>query len=133
VRRRIEGEDGVVGRLIVTWLLVVALLGVAVVDTVAVLFARFRLADVATVAASAAVSALSRRVGEDQACDEAEEVVDERAPNAHLPRRWCRIDDDGAVTITLRAQASTLVADRIPFTQPFTVVRAEETVRPGGL
>ena len=124
------GEHGMVGKLIVVWLLMVALVGVAAIDTAAVLFARFRLSDTATVAASTGSAALAQGRSPTDVCAAAAARVEEKTPDARMPRRsWCEVDTvANEVTITLRTQASTLLAGRLPFTEDLTFVTARETV-----
>lgn len=127
---RVRDEHGMVGKLIVVWLLMMVLIGVAAIDTASVLFARFRLSDAATVAASTGSAALTQGQSSADVCAAAAARVEEKSPDARMPRRsWCKVDATAAeVTITLRIQAGTLLAGRLPFTEDLTFVSARETV-----
>jgi uncharacterized membrane protein len=131
----LRGEAGFVGKLIVVWLLLLALLAVAAVDTASIMFTRFRLDDVAATAASAAVSAY-RNNGRDvaTACAAAEAAVVGADPNAQRSRTWCKVDTtSGDVTITLHKTANTLVAGRLSFTKDLADVVQRETAEPPSL
>lgn len=123
-------ERGMVGKLIVIWLLLVVAVGIAAIDGASILFTRIRLSDTATGAASAAAANLSRGQGATQVCAVAADTVAEEDPGARMTRRnGCRVDTaTGAVTIALRKRASTFVAGRLPFTQDATLVTVRETV-----
>ena len=56
LRRVHREQSGMVGKIIVVWLLFVAVLGIFAIDTASVLFTKFRLSDAAATAASTAVS-----------------------------------------------------------------------------
>jgi Tfp pilus assembly protein PilX len=122
-------ERGMVGKLLIVWLIVLALIGVAAIDAVSVVMAQFQLSDAATRAATSAAAALNRGEGSAQACEVAADELDEHEPDATRPKRsWCDVDEtDGTVTIRLRTEAGTLVAGRLSFTKDLTVVTVEES------
>jgi hypothetical protein len=127
-------ETGLVGKIIVIWLLVVGLLGVIAIDAASILFARFRLADTATVAAVTAANRYRSTRDQDRACGDARSVVERDAADAVMSRNFCRIDRaTGEVTIVLRQEANALVADLLPFTEDFTKIVVKETGRPATL
>ena len=132
---RLRGEAGFVGKFIVVWLLLLALLAVAAVDTASIMFTRFRLDDVAATAASAGVAAF-RNNGRDveTACAAAQVSVQAADPQAQMSRSWCRVDSTtGDVTITLHKTATTLVAGRLSFTKDLADVVQRETAEPSSL
>jgi len=135
ISARLQGDAGFVGKLIVVWLLLLALLAVAAVDTASIMFARFHLDDVAATAANTAV-ATYRNNGRDveTTCAAAEAIVRAADPNALMKGTWCRIDTTtGDVTITLRKTANTLVAGRLSITKQLADVVERETAEPSAL
>jgi hypothetical protein len=135
ISARLHGEAGFVDRFIVVWLLLLALLAVAAVDTASIMFARFHLDDVAATAANTAV-ATYRNNGRDveTSCAAAEATVRAADPNAQMKGTWCRIDTTtGDVTITLRKTANTLVAGRLSITKDLADVVERETAEPSAL
>jgi hypothetical protein len=133
---RLRGEAGFVGRFIVVWLLLLALLAVAAVDTASIMFTRFRLDDVAATAASAGV-AVYRNNGRDveQACEAARASVLGADPTAQMTKTsWCKVDTTtGDVTITLHKTANTLIAGRLSLTKDLANVVQRETAEPSSL
>jgi hypothetical protein len=135
ISARLQDEAGFVGKFILVWLLLLALLAVAAVDTASIMFARFHLDDVAATAANTAV-ATYRNNGRDveTSCAAAEATVRAADPNAQLKGTWCRIDTTtGDVTITLRKTANTLVAGRLSITKDLADVVERETAEPSAL
>jgi hypothetical protein len=129
VTTRASGERGMIGKLLVVWLLVLALIGVAAVDGISIMLARFQLSDAATRAATSAAAALNRGGSATEVCEIAADAVAEHEPDARKPRRgWCVVDDaEGRVTITLRTDAGTLLAGRLSFTEEWTHVSVQES------
>ena len=126
---RASDERGLIGKLLVVWLLVLALIAVAVIDATSIMLARFQLSDGATRAATNAAAALNRGQSPTEACEIAADTLDEHEPDARRPRRtWCEVDTiDGRVTILLRKDAGTILAGRLSFTEGWTTVSAEES------
>ena len=135
ISARLQGDAGFVGKLIVVWLLLLALLAVASVDTASIMFTRFHLDDLAATAANTAV-ATYRNDGRDveTSCAAAETSVRAADPNALMKGTWCRVDTTtGDVTITLRKTANTLVAARLSMTKDLADVVERETAEPSSL
>ena len=129
-----QDETGLVGKILMVWLLVVALLGVAAVDATSILFTRFRLSDLAVDAANDATNALVRGTTAAEACTIAADKVESVDPEARLAKDGCKVDTTtSSVTITLTKTASTIAAGRISFTEHLARVRQRETVSPGEL
>ena len=126
---RARDERGMIGKLLVLWLLVLALVIVAAIDGVSIMMTRFQLSDGATRAATNAAAALNRGGSPTEACEIAADTLDEHEPDAQRPRRtWCEVDPtDGLVTIRLRTEAGTLLAGRLSFTEEWTRVSVEES------
>jgi len=129
-----RNEAGLVGKIIVLWLLIVAVLGVAVVDAASIGFAHFRLDDAAQVAAVAAATNYRNTHDVSSACQTAEQSVQTQSPDALFPENFCKVDRaTGNVTITLKKTANTLIAGRLSFTRDYTHVVVKETGRPSSL
>jgi hypothetical protein len=134
VTASLRDETGLVGKIVMVWLLVVALLGVAAVDATSILFTKFRLSDLAVEAANEASTALVQGTTPAEACALAADKVESVDPEARLAKDGCKVDTTTkTVTIKLRKTASTLVAGRVSFTEDFTKVSQAETVGPGEL
>jgi hypothetical protein len=127
-------EAGLVGKIVVIWLLLLALLGVAAVDAVSIAFTTFRLSGAATNAARTAATSYRGAKDMDVACGAARTVVQTEAEDATLPKGFCKVDTQkGEVTITIRQKVSTIVAGRLSFTERFTNVMMKETAGPTAL
>jgi uncharacterized membrane protein len=132
-------EAGVVGKIIVVWLVIVALLGVIALDGGSILFTRFRLSDTAQTAAAAAAAAYKDTPNEAKACQTALQSIQQDDPQAAPPaavkvKGWCKVSPKtGEVTITLHKKAKTILAYRIGFTEGFTKVVVVESGGPSSL
>jgi hypothetical protein len=127
-------QRGLIGKVVLIWLLLLALLGIAAVDTASIMFTRFRLDDAAATAASTAVA--TYRNGRDAvaACAAADATVQAADPDAARTKTWCKVDTStGEVTITLRKTATTIVAGRLSFTKDLAKVTQQETAGPSAL
>jgi hypothetical protein len=130
----LHDETGLVGKIVMVWLLVVVLLGVAAVDATSILFTRFRLSDLAVEAANDASTALVQGTTPAEACALAADTVATTDPEARLAKDGCKVDTTTTtVTIKVRKTASTFVAGRVSFTEDFAKVTQVETVGPGEL
>jgi hypothetical protein len=132
--RGLGDEAGLIGKFVVVWLLLLALLGIAAIDGASIVFTRFRLDDAAATAASTA--ATTYRNGRDgaAACDAAELSVRTADPSAVMGKGWCKIDTStGEVTITLRKTATTILAGRLSLTADLAKVVQKETAGPSSL
>jgi len=127
-------QSGMVGKIILVWLLFVAVLGIFALDSASVLFTKFRLSDAAATAASTAVSTYENGRDVTAACNAAEVSVRQSDPDATMPKTWCKVDtSSGDVTITLRKTANTVIAGRLSFTRDLTKVVQQETAGPSSL
>jgi uncharacterized membrane protein len=133
LRRVHREQSGMVGKIIVVWLLFVAVLGIFAIDTASVLFTKFRLSDAAGTAASTAVSTYQNERDVTAACGAAELSVHQADPDATMAKGWCKVDTSGDVTITLRKTATSIIAGRFSFTRDLTKVVQRETASPSAL
>jgi hypothetical protein len=126
-------EAGLVGKMIVVWLLILALLAVAAIDAASIAFTTYKLSDVGSSAASEGALVYKRARNVRDTCERVARVVSEE-PAARVTRGGCTVErPTGLVTVKVRKQASTLVAHRIPWTEKFAVVVVVETAGPPSL
>lgn len=131
---KLREETGLIGKMIVVWLLVLGLLAVAAIDAASIAFTTYKLSDVGAAAASEGALVYRRTHDVRDACDRVERVVTGEEPAAKLTRRGCSIErPTGMVTVAIRKRASTLVAARIPWTEGLSVVVVTETAGPPSL
>lgn len=127
----VSDERGLVAKALVLTLLILAVLGVGVLDAVSILSARYRTADAADRAAEETAYAYGRSHDLRGACQTAVETVEEAHASARIPKGGCVIDPaTGEVTITVRETASTIVAKRIDALERYTRVVATSTAAP---
>jgi hypothetical protein len=133
VRLRRE-EAGIVGKLIVGWLVALAIVGILSLDVVSVLFTKFKLADAAS--ALATVTATDYKLSHDtrQACQRAADSLAQEDAEARFTKEGCVVNvQTGEATITLRKQANTIVAQRFSFSKQYARVIASATEGPATL
>ncbi len=105
-------ERGLVGKILLVWLLLAAVIVVAAIDAGSIVLTRSRAADLAKDASVSAAEALRRSGDEEQAKLAALHTI----ADAHEPVRLKRIDvGRREVTVVLVVRADTLVVGRIPF------------------
>lgn len=127
-------EAGLIGKMIVVWLLVLALLAVAAIDAASIAFTTYKLSDAGAAAASEGARVYRRSHNVRETCERVAKLLSEEEPTAKLARGGCRIDGPtGVVTVRIRKQASTLVAHRISWTEEFARVIVTETAGPPSL
>jgi len=127
-------ETGLVGKMIVVWLLILALLAVAAIDAASIAFTTYKLSDVGSAAASEGARVYMRAHNVRDTCKRVEQVLTEQEPSARLTPGWCSIErPTGLVTVKIKKQASTLVAHRISLTAEFARVVVTETAGPPSL
>jgi hypothetical protein len=132
--KTLREETGLVGKMIVVWLLVLGLLAVAAIDAASIAFTTYKLSDAGTVAAREGALVFKRTQDIRDACERVERIVTREDPTARLTRRGCSIErPTGLVTVNIRKRASTLVAARIPWTEDLAVVVVTETAGPPSL
>lgn len=129
-----HGETGAVGRLIVMWLVVVAVIGVVAIDAGSIAFTKFRLADVASAASTEAANSFKGNKNVDAACQTAIASIAAADASAKLANKGCVVDvPTGTVTITVRKEAKTILVGHLSFAKHFAKVTATETNGPTSL
>jgi hypothetical protein len=133
-RRTWRGQSGLVGKILVVWLLLVGLVAVVAVDAASVAITTFRLSDTASNAATAGAAVLRGQRARDHVCDDAREVIEAEDPDLEIGRAFCKVDlQTETVTITLKQRAPTILAGRLSFSEDLTTIVVKETGRPSGV
>ncbi len=127
-------EAGLIGKMIIVWLLILALLAVAAIDAASIAFTTYKLSDVGASAASEGAREYKQTHNVRDTCERVTQVLSKEEPTARLARGGCSIErPTGLVTVKIRRQASTLVAHRVSWTEEFAVVVVTETAGPPSL
>jgi hypothetical protein len=127
-------EAGLVGKMIVIWLLVLAVLAVAAIDAASIAFTTYNLSDVGAAAASEGALVYKKDHNIRETCQRVTQVVSQEEATAKVARGGCSIErPTGLVTVKVRKRANTLVAQRLPWTKKFAVVVVTETAGPPSL
>ena len=130
----VRDEAGLIGKMIIVWLFILALLAVAAIDTASIAFTTYQLADGGAAAASEGALVYKRARDVRETCERVAQVVSKEDPTARLTRGGCSIErPTGLVTVKVRRRANTLVAHRIPWTEEFATVVVTETAGPPSL
>jgi len=120
-------ERGLIGKILVLWIVLGVLLLVAGIDTAQVLLTRFHVADAAQAAAfDAAATLRSSRGDRDASYQAALQAVHDVDADVKLTD-FVIDGQTGQVTVTVTGKASTLLAARIGFTKHLTKVKTTET------
>lgn len=124
-------QTGLVGKMIVVWLVLIAIIGIATIDTVSIAFTEFRTTDIARNAASTAANTWRDTKDEQRTCDAARSRVAAEDDIAQITKSGCVVNEaTGEVTITVRKEAATLVAGWLPWTKKLAKPEAVETSGP---
>jgi len=127
----LRDERGMIGKLAILWLLLAAVFVIAVIDGGSIILTKVHLSNVATDAASDAVSSYSGNRDVTAACAAAAATIHSEDSKIKLGKTFCVVDTTtGAVTIRLHKEASTILAGRLSFTKKYVDVADHETNRP---
>jgi hypothetical protein len=132
---RWRGQQGMVGKSAVIWLLIAALIVVAGLDVVSIGRSTFRLSEVAADAARNGTT-VYRSEGRSitKACTAVSETVHALEPALKLRRNGCRVDpESGGVTVTLKDTADTILAGRFGLTSEYADIVVTETASPSNV
>ncbi|MEO8475783.1 MAG: hypothetical protein ABI572_01885 [Actinomycetota bacterium] len=135
MQTRLRGETGMMGKLVIVWLLLLALTCVAAVDTLSIMFTTFHVADAAARAASSGVDAYARTGSAPSACEEAATAIRAEDDTIKIPKKgFCTVDPQtGRVTITVKKTAHTFLAGHLSFTKHYAQVVHTETAGPSSV
>ena len=125
-------EVGMVGKLLAVWLLLLAVLIVAVLDTSAIVLAHFHTSDVATNAASAAANEFKDTGNVNLACQAATATIQSGDPSVALIRKGCKVNPTtGEVRVTVVKHVNTFIAGRLGMTKKYVTITDSVTATPG--
>ena len=127
---RLAGEErGLVGKLIVLWLVVLALVVVIAIDGASILLARIHVAEVAQTAADAGVGPIQEGHSREKALRAALSALADADEDAHLESFET---SSGSVTVEVSDHARTLLFGRFGLLEGLTKVSASRTGRASG-
>lgn len=133
VTARMHGDErGLVGKILVLWLVLAALLAVLTYDGIRIAVTRFRVADAAQTAAFESATTLRKTQGDRNA---AFRVARDSVAEADEDLRLAEFVIDpltNEVRVTVTQKAPTLLAERIGFLRSLTRARTTETSSVGG-
>jgi hypothetical protein len=124
-----NGQSGMVGKALVVWLLIMAVLAVGIVDAVSIARTTLHVSEIAAVAASDGAAAY-RSEGRSvvQACEAVAATIAAHDRSLKLGRNGCTVDEaNGRVTVTIKTVATTILAGRIGATEEYTLVVVRES------
>jgi len=123
-----HGQAGMVGKALVVWLLIMAVLAVGIIDAVSIARTTLHVSEVAAVAASdgaAAYQSGGRSVA--RACEAVAATIAAHDQSLKLGRNGCTVDlANGRVTVTIKTAATTILAGRLGPTEKYTLVVVHE-------
>lgn len=128
--RAMRQEGGLVGKIIVIWLALLVVLGLAAFDTAQILLTRYRVADAAQEAAFQASAVLHNNGDRRGALDAALAAVADKDEGARVTE-FIIDPQTQQVKVTVTKKVSTLIAGRIGFLKGFTKVTESDTSEPG--
>lgn len=128
--QRFSTDDrGLIGKILLAWLLLFVLIVVVAIDAGSIYLIRLRTADVAEDAAAAAAGAFAQSGDEETAKLAALDAIADGDDRVRLKKIDVR---RRTLTVVVTARAGTLLAGRIPWTRDLAKVTVTETTPPGG-
>ncbi len=128
VNRAHRDQRGLVGKFMIVWLLLLAVIVLVGYDAVSIAITTFKVSDVAAQAASDGVAAYMQERNPAEACAAAQASVTAAEPDLKLGKNFCTADPDAVtITITIRTTAHTFALGRLDFTKHYTVITETET------
>ena len=129
-----RGQAGAVGTMIIVWLVMVAVIGVVVIDVGSITLTKFGLSGVADNASTQAANAFHTTPNVGLACQAAVASITADDPSVKLANKGCIVNQQtGVVTIIVKKIAKTIIAGRISFTKHFAKVTATASNGPSTL
>jgi hypothetical protein len=129
-RIRFADERGLVGRLIITTVILIAVVGLAVVETGSIIFAKLSLENTASAVANDAQIAFSGSHNAKSAEQAALESLQQHDSDAHLVE-FSANPQTGVVTVEVKKVAPTLIVQRVKFLKKLGIVTASASSGPG--
>jgi uncharacterized membrane protein len=128
---RLRDERGLMGKIAIVWLLLLAVFVVAAIDIGSIALTRFKVSNAADTAAFQAASTYKETNDRAKAYDAAMSAVQSEVPGAKIPANGFTIDTrTGDVTVKVVKKAWTLVAARLSFSKPYVRASATSTAVP---
>jgi Flp pilus assembly protein TadG len=124
--RLVHEERGLVGKILVVWLLVLALVVLAAVDGGSILLARIHARDLAQTTADAGAATLGEGFGRRRALQDALAALTEADRNARLERFEVT---PNSVTVEVSDEAGTILVGRFGILEDLTEASASVTRR----
>ena len=124
---KLHDERGLVGKILVVWLIVLAIAAVLAIDVGSIVLARFRTSDLAADAAAAAADTFEETGDEEAAKLAALETIEDSNGRARLKRIKVGRNE---VTLVLQSQAGTILVGRIPWFDQLAKVTVTESSAP---
>ncbi|MEX0743230.1 MAG: hypothetical protein WD248_02620 [Actinomycetota bacterium] len=118
-------ERGLIGKIILIWLVILGLVVVALIDGGSIVLARLRTNDLARDAAFAAEERFSETGKRRQAVRAALATIAETDEDAHLVE--LEVSDRGDVTVVVTDRAGTLLVGRLGILEDLTTATASDT------
>jgi hypothetical protein len=118
-------ERGLIGKILVIWLVILGLVVVALIDGGSIVLARLRTNDLARDTASAAEERFSETGRRRQAVRAALATIAESDEDARLVE--LEVSDQGDVTVVVTDRAGTLLVGRFGFFEHLTKATASDT------
>ena len=130
--RELRDEHGLVAKLTILWLLLLAVFVLAAFDTGSIALTRYKVTSAASDAALEAANVFKQTGDRNHAYQAAVQLVNEDVPGARIPAKdGFSIDPQtGKVTVVVVKRASTLIAGRIGFLESVLREKATETSGP---
>jgi hypothetical protein len=127
--RRLHGDErGILASFLIKLVIGVALVGLIVIDTTAIVLNNVQTDDVAAAAANDAANAFDDSGSVQSARKAALQAIREEGPDARMRRLVVRTD--GSVAVTVTNKAGTLLSQHVGFLDDFTVARIRAVGRP---
>lgn len=126
---RLRDERGLMGKIVVVWLLMLAVLVIAGIDTGSILLNRYRVTSAADNAAFEAATAYKTTQNQNLAYQAALQQVKQQVSGARITK-FSVDPKSGKVTLTVVRKAWSLVADRLSFTKKYLKAVATGTSGP---
>ncbi|MEX2202511.1 MAG: hypothetical protein WD965_00310 [Actinomycetota bacterium] len=118
-------ERGLIGKILLIWLVILGLVVVALIDGGSIVLARLRTNDLARDAASAAEERFSETGKRRQAVRAALATIAETDEDARLVE--LEVSGRGDVTVVISDRAATLLVGRLGFLEDLTTATASDT------
>jgi Flp pilus assembly protein TadG len=129
LRGLLADDRGLIGKILILWIVLAVVLVVAAYDAGEILYARFKVADAAQAASYDAASTYRDTRDPAVARQAAVDAVGRTDPGAKMTA-FVVDEATGQVTVTVTRRASTLVAHRVGFLRHFTKAKATDTSEP---